>query len=110
MNRSLLDDWSYDRVMLQLLGTAGTVNNITLRYMNHLLVRYQGVKNKCLLLTAGQISYDLGLGRVLVLEKPDSSPAEYQQGKFRITNKSFNQRDSSYFVVSTLVSQPTFDT
>ena len=25
MNRSLLDDCSYDRVMLQLLGTAGTV-------------------------------------------------------------------------------------
>ena len=25
MNRSLPDDWSYDRVMLQLLETAGTV-------------------------------------------------------------------------------------
>ena len=25
MNRSLLDDWLYDRVMLQVLGTAGTV-------------------------------------------------------------------------------------
>ena len=25
MNRSLPDGWSYDRVMLQLLGTAGTV-------------------------------------------------------------------------------------
>ena len=60
MNRSLLDDWSYDRVMLQLLRPAGTINNITLCYMNHLLVRYQGVKNKCLLLTAGQIPYDLG--------------------------------------------------
>ena len=24
-DRSILDDWSYDRVMLQLLGTAGTV-------------------------------------------------------------------------------------
>ena len=25
MNRSLLSDWLYDRVMLQLLGTAGTI-------------------------------------------------------------------------------------
>ena len=25
MDRSLPDDWLYDRVMLQLLGTAGTV-------------------------------------------------------------------------------------
>ena len=25
MDRSLLDDWLYDRVMLQLLGTTGTV-------------------------------------------------------------------------------------
>ena len=28
MDRSLPDDWSYDRVMLQLLGTAGTVRKI----------------------------------------------------------------------------------
>ena len=28
MNRSLLDDRSYDRVMLQLLGTAGTVKRM----------------------------------------------------------------------------------
>ena len=57
-NKSLLDDWSYDRVMLQLLRPAGTVNNITLHvyYMNHLLIRYHGVKDKCLLLTAGQIA------------------------------------------------------
>ena len=29
MNRSLPDDWSYDRVMLQLLGAAGTVRKMT---------------------------------------------------------------------------------
>ena len=28
MNRSLPDDWLYDRVMLQLVGTVGTVNNV----------------------------------------------------------------------------------
>ena len=28
MNSSLLDSWSYDRVMLQLLGTAGTVRRM----------------------------------------------------------------------------------
>ena len=39
MNRSLLDDWSYDRVMLQLLGTAGTVNTILI-HTNDLHVLY----------------------------------------------------------------------
>ena len=28
MNSSLLDDWLYDRVMLQLLETAGTVKKL----------------------------------------------------------------------------------
>ena len=32
MNRSLLDDWLYDKVMLQLLGTAGTVNYTLMNY------------------------------------------------------------------------------
>ena len=35
MNRSLSDDWSYNRVMLQLLGTTGTAID-----MNDLLVGY----------------------------------------------------------------------
>ena len=35
MNRSLPDDWSYNRLMLQLLGTTGTAI-----YMNDLLVDY----------------------------------------------------------------------
>ena len=36
MNRSLPDDWSYDRVMLQLLGTTGTVRRmLRLTKVNH---------------------------------------------------------------------------
>ena len=32
MNKILPDDWSYDRVMLQLLETAGTVGEMKLYY------------------------------------------------------------------------------
>ena len=35
MDRSIPDDWSYNRVMLQLLGTTGTAI-----YTNYLLVDY----------------------------------------------------------------------
>ena len=58
MNRSLPDDWSYDRVMLQLLGTTGTVRRMwglpksaesrqgaRMKHMNKVKLHYHCVMN-----------------------------------------------------------------
>ena len=61
IDRSLLDDWSYDRVMLQLLGTAGTVGGTKLYYKryqcrNMQVCCIQSVKHEASLLDTPVIS------------------------------------------------------
>ena len=51
MNRSLPDDWLYDRIMLQLLGAAGTVNNITLYYIYESLTSQVSGSQRQMLIT-----------------------------------------------------------
>ena len=40
MKRSPRDDWSYDRVILQLLGTSGTVEGMELQYKRYISKQY----------------------------------------------------------------------
>ena len=48
MNKSLPDEWSYDRMMLQLLGTAGTVGKLTIAECSFKSQKSFLNENKCM--------------------------------------------------------------